>query len=134
MNILVDTSVWSLALRRDQPAECAEVAFLEQALRNEQGIFTTGIILQELLQGVRGPKSKAKIVHRFSKLGCVVPSLPDHIAAAELRNRCRRKGIQIGTIDALIAQLALAHELHLLALDRDFVQIAKVVSLQLAVP
>jgi predicted nucleic acid-binding protein len=45
--------------------------------------------------------------------------------AADLRNRCRRAGIQIGTIDALIAQLCIRHDLTLLTTDNDFAAVAK---------
>jgi predicted nucleic acid-binding protein len=41
-----------------------------------------------------------------------------------LRNRCRRCGLQIGTIDALLAQLCIRHTLTLLTADQDFVRIA----------
>jgi predicted nucleic acid-binding protein len=42
------------------------------------------------------------------------------VEAAELRNKCRRGGIQIGTVDALLAQLCLHHDLTTLTTDRDF--------------
>jgi hypothetical protein len=48
-----------------------------------------------------------------------------------LRNRCRRAGIQIGTIDALLAQLCLRHDLTMLSVDRDFEQVAQHCGLRL---
>ncbi|MBC8056354.1 MAG: hypothetical protein H7Y61_07220 [Rhizobiales bacterium] len=42
------------------------------------------------------------------------------MTAAELRNTCRREGIQVGTIDALLAQLCIRHDLTLLSTDNDF--------------
>jgi predicted nucleic acid-binding protein len=57
MMLLVDTSVWSLALRRDVVAAEPEILYLEQALLGSQTIVTTGLVLQELLQGFSGPKS-----------------------------------------------------------------------------
>ncbi len=50
---------------------------------------------------------------------------------AELRNRCRRAGVQVGTIDALIAQLCVRHQLMLLTTDRDFDYVAKHCALKL---
>jgi predicted nucleic acid-binding protein len=38
----------------------------------------------------------------------LVPDRQDHVEAAELRNLCRRRGVQVGTIDTLLAQLCLA--------------------------
>src|SRR5882757_1771551 len=64
--------------------------------------------------------SGERIVDRFSALPLLVPDRNDHIRAAELRNRCRRAGIQIGTIDALLAQLCIQHDLTMLASDNDF--------------
>lgn len=58
-------------------------------------------------------------------LPLLVPDWRDHIDAAELRNRCRRAGIQVGTIDALLAQLCIRHDLTLLAADKDFRHMAR---------
>jgi hypothetical protein len=66
----------------------------------------------------------------FSSLPLVVPDREDHIEAASLRNACRRRGVQVGTIDALLAQLCIQHGLHLLTTDRDFDQIARFSPLQ----
>ena len=127
----MDTSVWSLALRRDAPAGQAEVGMLVRALESGETLLTTGLVLQELLQGFAGPKSRAQIVERFSALPIVVPDRDDHIEAAELRNRCRRKGVQIGTIDALLAQLCIRHEVTMLTADHDFTRIAEHTTLKL---
>jgi predicted nucleic acid-binding protein len=131
LNLFVDTSVWSLALRRDAPQDSSEARALTGALEHGESIVTTGLILQELLQGFSGPKARELIVERFSALPLLTPDRDDHIAAAELRNRCRRSGVQLGTIDALIAQLCVRYSLILLAADRDFVAAARVVPLKL---
>jgi len=90
MNLFVDTSVWSLALRRDEHSSAPEVARLREALRSQESIVTTGLVLQELLQGFRGPKARDAIVERFAALPMVVPDRDDHVAAARhgLRERC----------------------------------------------
>jgi predicted nucleic acid-binding protein len=125
VTLLVDTSVWSLALRRDAPAAGPEVQALTDALAGSELVVATGLVLQELLQGFSGPKAAASIVERFDALALVHPDREDHIAAAELRNRCRRAGVQVGTIDALIAQLCVRNDLTLLTTDQDFVHAAK---------
>ena len=125
MSLFVDTSVWSLALRRDRPADRAEVGVLVRALEGGETLLTTGLVLQELLQGFAGPKSRAQIVERFSALPLVVPDRDDHIDAAELRNHCRRKGVQIGTIDTLLAQLCIRHGLTMVTTDADFTHVAE---------
>jgi len=125
VSLFVDTSVWSLALRRGAPVRDPEVGMLIQALEIGETVLTTGLVLQELLQGFAGPKSSERIVERFAALPLVAPDREDHIDAAALRNRCRRAGVQIGTIDALLAQLCLRHDLIMLTADQDFAAIAK---------
>ena len=120
VNLFVDTSVWSLALRRDERSDEPSVERLREALGSGEAVFTTGLVLQELLQGFNGPKARAALLDRFSALPLLVPDREDHVAAAELRNLCRRRGIQIGTIDALLARLCSRHGLVMLTTDRDF--------------
>jgi predicted nucleic acid-binding protein len=127
----VDTSVWSLALRRDPPASAPEVLLLRRALDDGDVVLTTGLVLQELLQGFRGPRARERIVEAFSALPFVVPDRSDYVEAAGLRNACRRKGVQIGTIDALLAQLCLHHDLTLVTTDADFARMASVCPLRL---
>jgi predicted nucleic acid-binding protein len=131
MTLLVDTSVWSLALRRDGSTAEPEVRALAHALAGADAVVTTGLVLQELLQGFNGPRAVAAIVERFQALPLIHPDRQDHIAAAEVRNVCRRAGVQIGTIDALLIQLCGRHDLTLLTTDRDFVHSAKHVPVKL---
>lgn len=121
MSLFVDTSVWSLAFRRDQASAAPEVRALREALEGGDTVLTTGLILQELLQGFAGPRARKDIIDRFAALPFLAPDRQDHIDAAELRNRCRRAGLQIGTIDAALAQLCIRHELTLLTTDNDFI-------------
>jgi len=133
LNLFVDTSVWSLALRRDAPPDLPEVHELRRSI--ETGIvFCTGLVLQELLQGFTRPKAHQKIIGYFSALPLLVPDRDDHIHAAELRNRCRRKGVQSGTIDCLLAQLCMRYDLTMLTTDKDLHNMASVVSLSVWVP
>jgi predicted nucleic acid-binding protein len=120
VTLLVDTSVWSLALRRDAVADSAHVRALHAALRGSESVVTTGLVLQELLQGFSGPKARAAIIERFGALALIQPDRQDHIAAAEVRNACRRGGVQLGTVDALLVQLCGRHDLTLLTADKDF--------------
>ena len=123
--MFVDTSVWSMALRRDQPAGIPEVQGLAGAIEAGETIITTGLVLQEVLQGFTGPKAREQILDRFSALPLLTTTREDHVAAAELRNRCRRAGVQIGTIDALLAQLCIHHGLTMLTADNDFRHMAR---------
>ena len=120
MTLLVDTSVWSLALRRDGSSGSRKVLALSEALAGADSVVTTGLILQELLQGFSGPTAREAIIERFGALPFIQPDRQDHVAAAEVRNVCRRSGVQIGTIDALLIQLCGRYELTLLSSDNDF--------------
>jgi predicted nucleic acid-binding protein len=120
MTLLVDTSVWSLALRRDGIADSKEVIALREALDGADSVVTTGLVLQELLQGFNGPTARQAILERFGALPIIQPDRQDHIAAAEVRNACRRSGVQIGTIDALLVQLCGRYDMTLLSTDKDF--------------
>ena len=124
MTLLVDTSVWSLALRRDAPAASPQVRALRVALDGAEMVVTTGLVLQDLLQGFAGPRARSDIIERFAALPFLSPDREDHVEAAEVRNRCRRAGVQVGTIDALLAQLCIRHNLTLLTTDMDFVRAA----------
>ena len=134
MTFLVDTSVWSLALRRDAAVTEPEVHALKDALLGADVVVTTGLILQELLQGFSGPKAGAQIIERFAALPLLQPDREDHIAAAELRNICRRAGVQVGTVDAVLAQLCIRHDLVLLSTDKDFALAAKHCALRIWSP
>ncbi len=131
MTLLVDTSVWSLALRRDGSTDDAQVRALHDALAGADSVVTTGLVLQELLQGFNGPRAASAIVDRFAALPVIAPDRHDHIAAAEVRNACRRAGVQIGTIDALLIQLCGRHDLTLLSTDNDFAHAARHVPFRL---
>ncbi len=131
MDLLVDTSVWSLAFRRDRVPDEPAVERLRVALGSGEGVYVTGLVIQELLQGFEGPSARDAIVERFAALPLLVPDREDHIGAADLRNVCRRKGVQVGTIDALLARLCVRHELVMLSTDRDFERVAAHVELRL---
>jgi predicted nucleic acid-binding protein len=134
VNLFVDTSVWSLALRRDRPEDRPEVERLARALEDGEGVFTTGLVLQELLQGFSGPPARELIPERFAALPLLVPDRQDHVRAAELRNACRREGLQVGTIDALLAELCIRHRLVMLTTDADFARVASLHSLRVWAP
>jgi len=124
VNFFVDTSAWSLALRRATLLDDPLVERLRRALESGEAVFTTGLVLQEILQSIRVPAQRAALVERFAALPLLMPDRADHIAAAEVRDTCRRGGVQTGTVDALLAQLCLHHDLVMLTADRDFEHMA----------
>lgn len=130
MALLVDTSVWSLAYRRDHPPDAPEVGALRDALAGGDRVVTTGVILLELLRGFVPERAQRTIRRDLGSLDIVEPGWSDYEAAADLSNTCRRAGVQLASIDALIAQLAIVHDLMLLTTDEDFVHAARHVPLR----
>lgn len=70
MSLFVDTSVWSLLLRRDQPGDVPEVRALRRALESGERVVTTGLVLQELLQGFSGAKAHEQVVATLHHSPC----------------------------------------------------------------
>ena len=110
---------------------CRRSNGLRDALSHGEPVHSTGLVLQELLQGFRAPKAKAQIVERFERIALVTPRRIDYIDAADLRNLCRSNGVQVGTIDALLAQICIQYGMVMLSTDNDFAHIAKWTTLEL---
>jgi len=127
---LVDTSVWSLAYRRDTPPEVPQVAVLRSALVDGDRVALAGMVLLELLRGFIPPRAQDRIVTDLAPLELIEPTRDDYVEAARLANTCRQAGVQLGSVDALLAQLAITQDLELLTTDRDFANAAKVVPLR----
>lgn len=130
MGLLVDTSVWSLAYRRDTPTDLPEVRMLRSALTGGDAVVATGMMLLELLRGFVPPKAQETIRAAFDTLEIIEPTRQDYVEAASVGNACRRAGIQLGSVDALIAQLAISGDHTLLTTDNDFHLAAKYVDLR----
>lgn len=108
-----------------------EVRALRDALAGGEIVATTGVILQDLLQGVISERARTQIIEMFAALEYLTPSREDHVAAAGVRKTLRSAGVQVGTIDALIAHLAIAGSHTLLTTDNDLRAASSHISLQL---
>lgn len=126
MNLVVDTSVWSLILRRSQVKE--EHPFVQafrRHLKAEDGLFLVGHILQELLDGLRSQIQFQRLAQSLEPFPLLTPDRTAYIEAARLRTACREKGIQAGSIDCLIASVCIKRGFPLLTADRDFLRISR---------
>ena len=124
MSVLVDTSVWSMALRRDRPKPSRELAALRAAIERGE-VCLLGVILQEVLQGFPSFDRTRRLVEHLVPFPLLPLQRGDYVYAAEIRNRCRAKGLAISTIDAQIAAAAINHRCALLTLDDDFGGVAR---------
>ena len=125
MKVIVDTSIWSLALRRQSHIQNPEAETLKKIIRNGEDIYLIGIILQEILQGIRKAKDFARLKKYLDAFPLLEIKREPYIKAAELKNHLSKKGIQISTIDALIASAAIVNDCCLYTNDKDFDHIAK---------
>ena len=137
MNVLVDTSIWSLALRRKSqdlnPAERAAVAELTNLIKEGRARII-GLVRQELLSGI-------KTSSQYEKLRAVLRSFPDepiatadHEAAAKAGNECRAQGVAVSVSDILTCAIAMARDWSIFATDPDFRSYARILPLKLHTP
>lgn len=132
MNVLVDTSVWFSAFRKQGSSDQAAVAKLFLLLEEGENIAVTGTILQEILQGFRGAVARRKVSEQLEAVPLLSLERSDFEAAAAIHRTCASKGIAASTVDCQIAQAAIRHGHLLLTADRDFEHIAKHASLKLS--
>lgn len=121
MKILVDTSVWSLALRRRKTAvlsaeEQRLTRLLAEAIRNGQ-VVMIGPIRQELLSGIKDQPQFEKIKRVLQAFRDEPLDTSDYEEAARLYNLCRNKGAECGPVDILICAAAARRGWNVLAND-----------------
>ena len=133
MKILVDTSVWSLALRRKGVAHGPTVMEL-RSLIHECAVQMIGPVRQEILSGI-GSQSQ------FLKLRETLRAFPDlgltsqhHELAAEFFNVGRKRGIQGSNTDFLICAVSKLHEMPIFTTDKDFLLFRKHLPIRLYAP
>lgn len=129
--MIVDTCVWSLLLNRKLQSSHPAAILLAQKIRDESPIYLTGIICQEILQGVRSDLHRKNLKKYLLDFDLIHSQIEDHQVAAELFISCRKKGVSLATIDCLIAAIAIHHHAPLLTTDNDFKFLEKNTALQL---
>jgi predicted nucleic acid-binding protein len=124
MRVLVDTSVWSLSLRRGHGPQNPEADELRRLIAAHV-VEIIGPIRQEILSGVRDPAQSARLEGHLAAF----PDLPllteDYVTAAKFFNLCRSKGIQGSNTDFLICAVAVRHDLAIFTTDGDFPRFAR---------
>jgi hypothetical protein len=130
VNVLVDTSVWSLALRRQAPKNSPIERELTELVR-EGRIVMVGAIRQELLSGVREEVHFKKLRDRLRAWSDLDLDEIDYEEAAACFNQCRAKGVQGGDTDFLLCALSLRRKLAVFTTDQDFKHCAKVLGIKL---
>ena len=124
MNVLVDTSVWSLALRRTTQQSGPHLALLGEAVRQRR-IALLGIVRQEVLSGIRHAQQFERIRDDLREFNDTPLEMEDHETAAHFFNVCRAKGIQSSVVDLLICAVSYRRKFPILTTDKDFAHFAK---------
>ena len=119
MRVLVDTSVWSLALRRNLPADGPEVSELIELIR-EVRVQMIGPVRQEILSGIKSQVQFRKLRDHLRAFPDLQLTTRDYESAAEFFNLCRGKGIQGSNTDFLICAIAARHKIPIFTTDGDF--------------
>ena len=130
MKVLVDTSVWSLALRRRTRVESPAVKEL-RSLVDEGRVAMIGPIRQELLSGIRTPESFERLRDHLRPYSDEVLDSADFERAAEHFNTCRALGVQGSNTDFLICAVAARRNLAILTTDGDFMRFATILPIAL---
>ena len=133
MRVLVDTSVWSLALRRARPAPAHLVEELAELVREGRTIII-GPIRQELLSGLKGTKQFQTLRDHLRAFPDLELETADFEEAAHYFNRCRSKGIQGSNTDFLLCAVASRRDLPIFTMDGDFRAFRRVLPLTLHEP
>lgn len=130
MNVLVDTSVWSLALRRRQPSAGPEEDELVELIRDGR-IVMLGPIRQEILSGIKSEAAYRNVRERLRPFPDHALEQEDFEQAADCFNRCRRKGVQGSNTDFLICAVGLRNKFPIFTTDADFEGYARVLGIRL---
>ena len=131
MKVLVDTCIWSLALRRKkQPTSNVEIAEFQELIK-EVRVQMIGPIRQEILSGIKRKQQFSKL----KKILSAFPDLPlaseDFELAAEYFNTLRSKGIQGSNTDFLICAVSTRNNMPIFSIDNDFNHYQKHISIAL---
>jgi len=138
MKVLVDTSVWSLALRRSKQVtvsteQQAIIAALADLMRDGRAAMM-GAIRQELLCGIKTQAQFDALKSTLTAFDDVALTMQDYEKAAEAFNTCRAHGVQGSNTDFLICAVSINHQLPIFSIDNDFQMYRQWLAVQLYLP
>jgi len=128
VSVLVDTTIWSLALRRRahqlSPAEERLVAEWADLVTSGRAVLT-GPVHQEVLSGIRSNEVFEALREKLLAFHYLENLPGDHVQAARFFNLCRSRGVVGSHVDMLICALAHRYGLPIFTTDPDFLGYAK---------
>lgn len=135
--VLVDTSVWSLALRRKAADLSVRERVLAQTLYQliqQAQVQLLGSIRQEVLSGIRDESVFDRIREHLGEFPDAFVDRRDYEDAARISNSCRSAGLASSPVDMLMCAVSLRHSWEIFTTDRDFVQYQGIVRIRLLNP
>lgn len=114
-SVIIDTSLWIEYFKGSVP----NASFVERLVLEDRAV-TTGLVLAELLQGVRSEREGQTITDVFGGLPTFEITTEIWMAAGQLAYTLRRQGVTVPLTDAALGALALAHQLLVFSLDKHF--------------
>ncbi|CAD0230471.1 Ribonuclease VapC [Planktothrix agardhii] len=120
MNVLVDSSVWSLALRRNTTNEAIVIVNVLRDLIADGRVVLLGAIRQEVLSGVRYKEQFSRLQEYLRAFPDLELTTEDFELAAEFFNTCRTKGVQGSNTDFLLCAVAHRRGYSIFTTDKDF--------------
>jgi len=133
MKVLVDTSIWSLSLRRDSKKNLDYKTELSELIK-EVRVQIIGPIRQEILSGIKSTKQFNDLKKYLSYFPDMEIITKDYEQAAIFFNTCRSKGIQGSNTDFLICSIAVNNDLEIFTNDKDFQNYQKYLPIKLYSP
>ena len=137
MNTVVDTSVWSLSLRRKPEDLSPTERIIVEELANlisEGRVYLLGLVRQEVLSGIRTDAQFARLRSFLRAFQDLEISIEDYESAAQASNQCQAKGITVSVVDALICAVAINHDWAIFTTDNDFKLFTRILSVNLHSP
>ena len=128
MKVLVDTSVWSLALRHKKQNETARK--LADLILSSL-VVMIGPVRQELLSGISNEDTFLELKTKLQAFNDFATTIYDYETAAQFYNTCRKHGVQSSHIDFLICAVAHNNNLLIFTIDKDFDNFAKYLPIKL---
>jgi len=119
MKVVVDTSIWSSALRRGVQNNSAAVQELRHLVQDHR-VQMIGPVRQEILSGIRHESQFNKLKAHLENFPDLSISTEDYVAAAKFFNLCRAKGVQGSNTDFLICAVAVRNKFAIYSTDKDF--------------
>lgn len=130
MKVIVDTSIWSLALRRSKDIENKYVEELEELIKEVRAQLA-GPVRQELLSGIKSEKQYKTLKKHLRAFKDLNIEPVDYELAAQYFNTARQKGIQGSNTDFLLCAISTRHRMPIFTADNDFINFQSVIPIEL---